>query len=145
MAGCCAVTGNDCCTCECVANCQQTHHQKWTCAENWTKGCTYTFCSDTTSADNFLFTLGPGPPAKFGTTGNDDSYQSTSPERYEVWQIWGTGTAGNGDLRMGDNQALGVEARCDQGKTYAGTSNQICGGSTGTWGETNMEVWYPVV
>ena len=36
----------------------------------------------------------------------------------------------------------GYEGKCDQGDTYRGTKNEICGGDS-NWGATDVEVWYP--
>jgi hypothetical protein len=94
-------------------------------------------CVDRTSADDWLFGLGPGLPAKFGTTGHPgyNDYQwiyAPTPS----WPQWGNN--GN-DLRMGGHGALGVSGQCLQGRTYAGTDNQICGGNS--WGVTHLETW----
>ena len=45
--------------------------------------------------------------------------------------------------RVVRNGALGHLAYCDQGITYAGETNDACGGE-GNWGATEMEVWYRV-
>ncbi len=42
---------------------------------------------------------------------------------------------------MANNGALGSSGYCNQGSTFQGSSNDCCGGSGGTWGDTDMEVW----
>ena len=57
-----------------------------------------------------------------------------------LWPQWG----GQPDLLFGDQGALGQHsAHCNQGTTYAGETNDACGGD-GNWGATEMEVWYRV-
>jgi hypothetical protein len=52
--------------------------------------------------------------------------------------MWG----GNFELRIGQIElSPGTSARCNQGNTYSGTADQVCGGGDGTWGETRLEVW----
>ena len=53
-----------------------------------------------------------------------------------MWPTWGDG--GN-DLQMGLSGPPGHNGDCNQGHTYAGRPNQICGGDN--WGETDLEVW----
>ena len=50
---------------------------------------------------------------------------------------------GGGDLSIGltSGPPGGYNGRCEQGGTYAGTPNEICGGYE-NWGETAVEVWY---
>ena len=50
-----------------------------------------------------------------------------------------------------ENAALGANGLCLDGSTFDVAENLICGGSGsgsehwgGDWGETSMEVWYPV-
>jgi hypothetical protein len=47
------------------------------------------------------------------------------------------------NLIFGGYGALGSNGDCNQGTTYAGAPNAVCGGSN-NWGATEMEVWYPV-
>ena len=91
------------------------------------------------AAGDFLFRLGPGVgPVAYRPTGKDTYYQRRDPG---FWPIWGSGN----DLAFGFDGALGQGgyAYCDQGVTYAGESNEACGGK-GNWGATEMEVWYRV-
>ena len=62
-----------------------------------------------------------------------------------MWPSWGYH-----DLNMGSTGPPGASGYCDQGATYAGRPNQICGGGwvgpgkcegLGCWGETQLEVW----
>eukprot|EP01046_Picozoa_sp_COSAG06_P007140 COSAG06_NODE_344_length_17074_cov_116.626510_19_plen_166_part_00 len=50
--------------------------------------------------------------------------------------IWGNG----GNLRLGWNDRPGIPGVCDQGDTYSGSPDQICGGAN-NWGETRVVVW----
>ena len=44
---------------------------------------------------------------------------------------------------MGNSGPLGgSDAECYQGQTYAGSTNEICGGLN-NWGATQLEVWRP--
>ena len=93
----------------------------------------------TEAAGDFLFRLGPGAtPVAYRPTGKDMNYQFRDPSH---WPHWGYGT----DLYFGWSGALGqgIYAYCDQGSTYAGETNDACGGD-GNWGATEMEVWYRV-
>jgi hypothetical protein len=69
------------------------------------------------------------------------------------WPTWGAGPLPlpnpNDDLMMGYNGnpsvgapggPPGVNAFCNQGHTYEGSPNEICGGSK-NWGTTNVEIW----
>ena len=51
---------------------------------------------------------------------------------------------------MGSTGPPGANGYCDQGATYVGSRNQVCGGGwdaagkcegLGCWGETELEVW----
>ena len=72
-------------------------------------------------------------PERFGPTGTDTYYQAVVPS---YWSAWG----GGDDLHMGQDGPPGTNGHCDQGSTYAGSPNQICGGEY-NWGETQLEVW----
>ena len=114
---CCAVDGNDCHrgTCTGGADC----------------------CYDRASSSDWLFGLWPGPPQRFEPTGADTNYQHVVAD---WWPMWGSGGA---DLRIGGiSGAPGGNGVCDQGHTYRGTLNEICGGDH-NWGATDVEVWYP--
>ena len=90
----------------------------------------------TEAAGDFLFRLGPGAtPVAYRPTGKYTYYQYRNPGRWPTW--------GGGDLKFGGSGALGHYARCNQGWTYAGETNDACGGD-GNWGATEMEVWYRV-
>ena len=116
------------------------------------------YCWDQMSSADFIFGLAPGPPVKFGPTGADRMFQAVEPGQ---WPHWGSGE----DLFMGGYGPPGTGAGpnsdqrgyCDQGFTYGGLPNQICGGGpNGTnhqghhggngkvWGTTQLEVLYPV-
>ena len=41
---------------------------------------------------------------------------------------------------MGYNGPPGASGSCNQGRTYANSRNQVCGGN-GNWGETGVETW----
>ena len=99
--------------------------------------CGSDYCTDRTSAGDWLFGLAPGAPAKFGPNGANSAYQFVVPGE---WPKWGDGGY---DLYMGCSDELGATSSCWEGSTYA--PNRICG-SDGSWdwGETNMEVWYLV-
>ena len=97
--------------------------------------CNGSYCYDRASSSDWLFGLGPGPPQRFEPTGTD--YQIVLADR---WPVWGNN---NGDLSIGGKGAPGGSfGYCDQGGTYHGTPNEICGGN-GNWGATDVEVWYP--
>ena len=110
---CCAVPGNDC-------------------GIN-----SYGWCYDHTSSSDWLFGLWPGPPQRFEPTGADTDYQNVYADN---WPGWGRNLA---DLDIGhDGMPGGSYASCDQGGTYRGTLDEICGGLE-NWGMTDVEVWYP--
>ena len=48
------------------------------------------------------------------------------------------------DLRFGLYGALGQSAFCNQGYTYEGAPDEVCGGKYVWGGATEMEVWYRV-
>jgi hypothetical protein len=98
---------------------------------------------DRNGAGDFLFRLGrdikvqpwyDGVPTIYSATGDDTGYQWRDPS---WWPMWGS----NGDLNFGYKKALGDGGHCDQGLTYRGHKNDACG-SDGSWGATEMEVWY---
>ena len=90
----------------------------------------------TEAAGDFLFRLGPGAtPVAYRPTGKDTDYQWRNPG---YWPTWGFA-----DLFFGYYGALGDYASCEQGWTYAGETNDACGGHR-NWGATEMEVWYRV-
>ena len=103
------------------------------------------WCADQTASDDFLFGLwmpgraGGEGPHRYLPTGTDTHYQDVRPE---YWPVWG----GNGALSMGGQEANGPlggdNAKCQQGNTYAGFCNEICGGQY-NWGATQLEVWRP--
>ena len=89
---------------------------------------------DLTSSDDFLFGLwmpgraGGAGPARYLPKGTIDIYQTATPDSWLDW--------GNSDLSMGDKNGLGGSyAYCNQGNTYAGSPNEICGGES-NWGAT---------
>ena len=43
---------------------------------------------------------------------------------------------------MGYGGALGSNGHCDPDGSCPGTAESFCGGDQGSWGETEMEVWY---
>ena len=99
------------------------------------------YCYSGTSAC-FIFRLGPEEPERFPPTGTDTGYQSVS--RY-LWPSWGYH-----DLYMGSTGPPGANGYCDQGETFTGRPNQVCGGGwdgagkcegLGCWGKTQLEVW----
>ena len=92
------------------------------------------------AAGDFLFRLGPGAgPVAYRPTGDNTYYQWRGPG---YWPTWGSNPY---DLAFGFYGALGQggNARCNQGYTYAGETNDACGGAY-NWGATEMEVWYRV-
>ena len=71
-----------------------------------------------------------------GTGSIATDYQLAGPP---YWPIWGY----SGDLYMGDGGPPGgPNAHCNQGYTYAGSINESSCGGYGTWGLTDLEVWY---
>lgn len=100
----------------------------------------------------FIFGLGPGTPERFlpKAGGARAVYMYAWPN---YWPTWGPGplpwSNPNDDLMMGYNGdpsanapggPPGVNAFCNQGHTYEGSPNEICGGSK-NWGTTNVEIW----
>jgi hypothetical protein len=88
---------------------------------------------DDTATGNFLFQLAPAA-AKFSPLTVHNQYDSPSE-----WPDWGGGC-----LCMGyGDEALGANGGCD---TYSskcpGTPEDFCGGDDGSWGATELEVWY---
>jgi hypothetical protein len=92
---------------------------------------------DTTASGDFIFGLAPQAPARFNPTGSDTNYQYTVSDSWPGWGHYGS------DLQIGRNEGppSGLGGFCDQGTTYSGTPDQICGGGVGTWGATQLEVW----
>ena len=98
------------------------------------------FCIDRTASSDFLFRLQPGEPKRFlpiGGFGRDTTqYQLLESGNWPQW--------GHGDLWMGNHYCMAGQeycgSVCDQGHTYAGFSNEACGGSH--WGPTDVEVWF---
>jgi len=93
---------------------------------------------------SFIFGLGPEEPERFGPTGKDTNFVISSQQQWP--------TFGGGDLMMGlgglnndggYNNPVGASgAKCNQGSTYTGSPDQICGASGDKlWGETELEVW----
>jgi len=94
----------------------------------------------TEASGDFLFRLGPGAtPVAYRPTGKDTDYQWRNPSD---WPVWGYNLD---DLSFGGYGALGQggNAYCEQGYTYAGETNDACGGNS-NWGATEMEVLYRV-
>jgi hypothetical protein len=140
----CAVSRNYCCTCK-DNRCIESGN---TCYLDGP------YCLDRTSTGDWLFELGPGPPAKFGRKGGNDEYQTVLPDRWPQWGVNGD------DLDMGGPShaldpggALGAHGYCNGqcGRTYAAPQNcdpshqdgsDICGGED--WHKTEMETWRKV-
>ena len=115
---------------------------KEACCEDPRNDCESTYCFDHTSSQDFLFGLwmpgreGGGGPQRYLPTGADTDYQLVGPG---YWPYWGT----HSDLTMGYSGPLGGSTGyCNQGSTYAGSRNEICGGYD-NWGATQLEVWRP--
>eukprot|EP01046_Picozoa_sp_COSAG06_P070869 COSAG06_NODE_20012_length_813_cov_0.882353_1_plen_194_part_10 len=94
-------------------------------------------CYDHTSSSDFIFGLSPGAPQRFAPIpGGIGNYQVVSASRWPVW---------DNALSMGSSVAPGGSGRCDsQGRTYAGSPNQVCGDNGyvyRSWGATELEVW----
>jgi hypothetical protein len=92
-------------------------------------------CYDVTSSANWLFGLWPGPAERFDPQGTRVQYQNVVSN--------GTGSPAWGcyndcDLKI-DHDGGGY---CDQGHTFRGKREEICGGTRG-WGATDIEVWRP--
>jgi hypothetical protein len=113
----------------------------WNCFEQVRPRGPTGYCYAGTSA-SFIFSLAPEEPERFRPTGANTGYQSAS--RY-LWPSWGFH-----DLYLGSTGAPGANGYCDQGATFAGSPNQVCGGGLdrpgkckglGCWGETQLEVW----
>ena len=95
------------------------------------------WCSTDACSGDFLFRLGPGAAAVYRPKpGGGTHYQGSQPR---AWPRWGQGT----NLRFGLYGALGQSAFCNQGYTYEGAPDEVCGGKY-VWGATEMEVWYRV-
>lgn len=107
----------------------------------------YPDCIDHTSSNDFIFALAPNEPERFGPKpGGYMEYQFAGPS---YWPYWGN------DLAMGTlNGPAGNYGYCNQGSTYSGKQNWICGGGydppspghckgKGCWGSTELEVWRP--
>ena len=107
--------------------------------------CSNGFDWATEAEGDFLFRLGPGAgPVAYRPTGDDTRYQVRGPGYWPRWGRRHLSEPGGNDLSFGAYGALGQSnARCNQGNTYAGGTNDACGGR-GNWGATEMEVWYRV-
>jgi hypothetical protein len=101
--------------------------------------CNDNYCHDRTASSDFIFRLQPGEPQQFLPTHSGGTagfrYQQPGPA---YWPMWGD----KGDLKIGTGP-LGKNGYCHQGGTYAGSVNATCGGAAGSWGATDMEVWFP--
>ena len=95
-------------------------------------------CYDRASSSDWLFGLWPGPPQRFEPSGASN-YHAYQWVETESWPRWGLS-----DLSIGSTSGApgGSDGACNQGDTYRGTPNEICGGG-GNWGATDVEVWYP--
>ena len=100
------------------------------------------FCTDQTTTDDFLFGLwtpgreGDEGPQRCLPTGTGTDFQFVAAD---LWPAWGSYS----DLSMGYGGPLGGDhGYCNQGNTYAGFRNEICGGQY-NWGATQLEVWRP--
>ena len=91
------------------------------------------YCTDRTATGDFVFGLSPQAPARFDPTGANTDYQYVRNDRWPAWATYG-------DINMGST-VPGASAQCQQGGTYNGNTDQICGGGHGTWGTTSIEVW----
>ena len=104
------------------------------------------FCHDRTASSDFLFRLQPGEPQRFlpkgggGTEGT--RYQLAGPAYWPRWGV-GAGPHAHADLSIGVNGPPGVGGYCAQGGTYAGSQNATCVAAAGSWGLTDVEVWFP--
>lgn len=94
------------------------------------------YCHDRSASADFLFGLWPGPPARF-LPKNTTGYQTVASS---YWPVWGDGRSYGNDLDMGGTGVLGADSYCNQGSSYDGSLNKICGGVQ-NWGQTEMEVW----
>jgi hypothetical protein len=101
----------------------------------------HSYCADQTASQDFLFGLwmpgreGGAGPQRYLPTGVDTTYQRVTSDRWPGW--------GRGDLTMGTRGPVGgTDGSCDQGHTYAGLVNEVCGGGY-NWGATQLEVWRP--
>ena len=94
--------------------------------------------SDETATGDFLFQLAPDA-AKFPPM--TSSYQYDNPG---YWPTWGAAHC----LAMGccatttAGAALGANGYCNAHSHCPGLPDDFCGGDQGTWGETELEVWY---
>ena len=70
-----------------------------------------------------------------------DYYQWAGPS---AWPSLGPTAVGAGCLRMRRSygEALGPSGRCDADSGCPGLLDDFCGGDEGSWGETELEVWY---
>ena len=109
----------------------------------------FRYCYDETAAASFLFGLGPELPARFGLSNTASTRPSNGRWHYltvsaSQWPIWGDSDlqmAGSvSDPGMGPGGPPGVSGRCNQGGTYEGSLDQVCGGGD-NWGETWLQVW----
>ena len=116
---------------------------KETCCADPRNYCQSSFCYDQSASGDFLFGLwmpgraGSEGPERFLPTGTGTGYQLAGPDN---WPRWG----GNGALSLGSNfhPPRGDRGYCNQGDTYAGSRNEICGGFQ-NWGATQLEIWRP--
>ena len=102
------------------------------------------WCIDQSASDDFLFGLwmpgraGGEGPERYLPTGKDTQYQFVDPDYWPLWGQYGS------DLNLGSSNGPpgGSVGCCQQGNTYAGSPNEICGGYH-NWGVTQLEVWRP--
>ena len=114
---------------------------KETCCAGTRNACQSSSCRDQTASDDFLFGLwmpgrvGGEGPQRYLPTGKYTDYQFVAPDGWPRW--------GGNELAMGHNGPLGGSnnAQCNQGHTYAGSPNGVCGRAN--WGATQLEVWRP--
>ena len=125
------------------------------CARSSSNYCGSSYCYDTKASSDYLYRLSPGDPERYQPTGappvpgHSTYYQQVSPT---AWPQFGNGQIDGyyiNDLCIGYGGPPGTNGYCDQGQTYRGKPNAACGtgnsrGRQGTWGHTDVEVWYPL-
>jgi hypothetical protein len=88
---------------------------------------------DNSATGNFLFTLGSPAAAKYPPLTSYNQWDNT-----DYWPTWGNGAC----LTMATTGALGGNGYCNTNGGCPGLPDDFRGGDVGTWGATEMEVWY---
>lgn len=93
--------------------------------------CGFSLCFDYTASDDFLYRLSPGAAERYEPRSDTTVYQTADPNR---WPAFGS------DLNFAIDRRIPSYTCSNQGSSYRGAPNEVCGGRA----FTDLEVWRPV-